>query len=54
MEFTDSNWTDKTATKTVYTVNGLTVRHNGAASGINGFKFDKTLSQINWIISIFA
>ena len=26
--FTDSNWTD-------------TVRHNGAASGINGFKFDK-------------
>ena len=39
--FTDSNWTDKTATKTVYTVNGLTVRHNGAASGINGFKFDK-------------
>lgn len=40
-DFTDSNWTDKTATKTVYTVNGLTVRHNGTASGINGFKFDK-------------
>ena len=40
-DFTASNWTDKTATKTVYTVNGLTVRHNGTASGINGFKFDK-------------
>ena len=40
-DFTDSNWTDKTATKTVYTVNDLTVRHNGTASGINGFKFDK-------------
>lgn len=40
-DFTDSNWTDKTATKTVYTVNGLTVRHNGTARGINGFKFDK-------------
>ncbi len=40
-DFTDSNWSDKTATKTIYTVNGITVRHNGTASGIKGFKFDK-------------
>lgn len=39
--FTDSNWTDKSTAKTIYTVNGLTVRHNGASSGIDGFKFDK-------------
>ncbi|MDO4301102.1 MAG: dockerin type I domain-containing protein [Clostridia bacterium] len=40
-DFTDSRWADKTERNTVYTVNGLTVRHNGGGSGINGFKFDK-------------
>lgn len=46
-DFSDSNWSDKTTAKTVYTVNGLTVKHNGyTGSSINGFKFDKNTEPI--------
>lgn len=46
-DFSDSNWSDKTTAKTVYTVNGLTVKHNGyTGSSINGFKFDKNTETI--------
>lgn len=46
-DFSDSNWSDKTTAKTVYTVNGLTVKHNGyTGSSINGFKFDKNAETI--------
>ncbi len=45
--FSDSNWSDKTTAKTVYTVNGLTVKHNGyTGSSINGFKFEKNTETI--------
>ncbi len=39
--FTDGSWADKSTAKTVYTVNGLTVRHNASYSDTMGFKFDK-------------
>lgn len=38
--FVDGSWADKMASKTLYTVNGLTVRHNGSFDTAMGFKFD--------------
>lgn len=40
-DFTDSSWSDKTASKTLYEVNGLKVYHNSTSTSIKGFKFDK-------------
>ncbi len=38
--FTDGSWADKSTGNTLYTVSGLSVRHNGSYSSTMGFKFD--------------
>ena len=40
-DFTDSSWSDKTTKNVVYSVNGLSVRHNSTSNSVAGFKFDR-------------